>query len=406
MKVDAKLLIPIAILAATIAATTLMVLARPAVESTRPPTVIPLVEVVQVQPRAVSLRIEAQGSVEPRTESDLVAEVAGRIVSVSPQLASGGSFDEGDVLVTIDPRDYEVALEGARAALARAKSSQVHATATAIRQRLMYEKGISSQARLDEAVHAQADAEASVREAEVAVTRAELDLDRTKIRAPFVGRVRDKRVDLGQFVNRGTPVARVYSVDYAEVRLPVREMDLAYLDLPGDTRPGAAESEPPGPAVELSARVAGHAYTWQGRVVRAEAARDPHTRMLNVVARVDEPYTATAERPALPVGIFVDASIEGRRVEGVYELPRSALRRGDEVLLVDDNDQLRTRRVQVLRSGRGQAWIDGGLESGDRVVTSTLGVATDGMRVRALAAGAEEPRGRAEPSETAEAPAS
>lgn len=406
MKPNPKVLVPVAILGVTLAATTMMILARPAAESTRPPMVVPLVEVVRVEPRAVSLRVEAQGSVEPRTESDLVAEVAGRIVSVSPQLASGGSFGEGDVLVTIDPRDYQVALEGARAARARAKSSLVHATATTNRQRSMHEKGIASQARLDEAVHAQANAEASVREAEVAVTRAELDLDRTQIRAPFVGRVRDKRVDLGQFVNRGTPVARVYSVDYAEVRLPVREVDLAHLDLPGDYGPGEADAESPGPAVELSARVAGRAYAWQGRVVRAEAARDPRTRMLNVVARVDDPYTPTPDRPALPVGIFVDASIEGRRVEGLYELPRSALRRGDEVLVVDENDQLRTRRVQVLRSGRDHAWIDGGLATGDRVVTSTLGVATDGMKVRALEAPPEEPHSTADQSETAEVPAS
>ncbi len=405
MKAHRKVLVPIAILAVSVAATAVMVLSRPPAESTRPPAVVPLVEVLHVEPQTVSLRVEAQGSVEPRTESELVAEVAGRIVAVSAQLAEGGSFDEGDVLIEVDPRDYQVALEGARAALARARSSLTHATATANRQRSMHEKGIASQARLDEAVHAEANAQATVREAKVAVTRAELDLDRTRIRAPFAGRVREKHVDVGRFVNRGVPLARVYSVDFAEVRLPVREADLAHLDLPAGFRPDG-EPDSGGPAVELSARVAGRVFTWSGRVVRAEAARDPRTRMLNVVARVDHPFTPSSERPALPIGIFVDALIEGRRVEGVFELPRTALRRGDEVLLVDENDQLRIRRVGVLRSDRDLAWIESGLESGDRVVVSTLGVASEGMPVRALDAGSGRPRSTAGPDAVGEAPRS
>jgi multidrug efflux system membrane fusion protein len=406
VKLSPKVLVPAAILGITLAATASMILARPSAESTRPPTVVPLVEVMRVQPQEVALRVEAQGSVEPRTESELVAEVAGRIVSVSPQLASGGSFEDREILVRIDPRDYDVALEGARAARARANSSLVHAKATAHRQRSMHEKGIASQARLDEAIHAEANAEASVREANVAIRRAELDLDRTRIRAPFTGRVREKHVDVGQFVSRGAPIARVYSVDYAEVRLPVRDVDLAHLELPGSFGSSEAGADDAGPAVELSARVAGRVHVWQAHVVRAEAARDPRTRMLNVVARVIDPYTPTADRPALPIGIFVDASIEGRRVDGVYALPRTALRRGDEVLVVDENDQLRTRKVHLLRSDRDRVWIDGGLVTDDRVVTSTVGIATDGMNVRTLETSPEAPRSAADQSEATGAPTS
>jgi RND family efflux transporter MFP subunit len=389
VKLSAKLVLPICVLGVAIAVTVGMISARPSAESKRPPSPVPLVEVVRVEPRSVSLRVDAQGSVEPRTESDLVAEVAGRIVWASPQLASGGFFDEGDELVRIDPRDYEVALEGAKAVLARARSSLVHTTATLERQQSMREKGISSQARLDEALHARANAAAGVREAKVTVRRAELDMDRTRIRAPFAGRVGQKHVDVGRLVSRGVPIARVYSVDYAEVRLPIRDADLAYLELPADfpaQNPAAGAAAAAGAPVLLSAQVAGERRTWKGRIVRTEGARDARTRMLNVVARVEDPYarSGASDQEPLPIGIFVDASIEGRRVEGVYELPRSALRRSDEVLVVDDENRLRVRRVDVLRADREHAWVRSGLEPGEAVVVSPIDFATEGMQVRGM----------------------
>jgi RND family efflux transporter MFP subunit len=392
VKLSAKAVLPIVVLVGAFAVTNVMILARPTAESERPLSPVPLVEVVRVEPQAVSLRVDAQGSVEPRTESDLVAEVAGRIVWTSPQLASGGCFDEGDELVRIDPRDYEVTLEGAKAMLARTQSGLVHTTATLERHESMRAKGISSQARLDEALHARANAAASVREARVAVRRAELDLDRTRIRAFFAGRVRQKHVDVGQFVNRGVPIARVYAVDYAEVRLPIRDVDLAYLDLPVGVPSEEPTSDAPteataghaGAEVILSAEVAGERRSWRGRIVRTEGARDPRTRMLNVVARVEDPYARAGDpdQDPLPIGIFVDASIQGHRVEGVYEIPRSALGRRDEVMVIDEQSQLRVRQVDVLRADRERAWIRSGLTPGERVIVSPVDFATEGMEVR------------------------
>jgi RND family efflux transporter MFP subunit len=364
---------------------------RQSTPSERPEPTKPLVEVLRVEPRTVALRVEAQGTVAPRTESDLVAEVAGRIVEVSPQLASGGFFEAGDVLVRIDARDYEVALDGARAALARAESGLDLTASTLERQRSMRERGISSQARLDDAVHAHANAAASVREARVAVRRAELDLERTRVRAPFAGRVREKHVDLGQFVGRGSPVARIFSVDAAEVRLPLRDADLAHLALPagfGD----AAGADAAGPVVHLSATVAGERRSWRGRIVRSEGARDERTRMLHLVAAVRDPYVLDADpgRAPLPIGIFVEAEIEGRRVDDVFEIPRSALRREGRVFVVDAGGILRLRPVEVLRADRERAWLRDGLSAGDRVVVSPVDLATAGMAVRVREAAAPE----------------
>jgi len=401
-----KVLAPIAVLLVAGALTAAMVGLRESTPSEPPEVAVPLVEVVRVAPETVALEVTAQGTVEPSTESDLVAEVSGRIVGTSPQLASGGFFDAGDALVRIDPRDYQVALDGARAALARAESQLELASATLARQRAMRERGISSQARLDDAVHAHANAAAGVREARVAVRRAELDLERTTIRAPFAGRVRTKHVDLGQFVSRGSPVARVYSVDVAEVRLPVRDADLAHLSLPAGF---GEELHAEGPVVRLSATVAGEPRTWRGRIVRSEGARDERTRMLTLVAEVEDPYVREGEpgdadatdRAPLPIGIFVEARIEGREVAGVYELPRSAVRRDDVVYVVDADGRLRVRPVDVLRAERERAWLEGGLADGDRVVVSPIDVATDGMAVRVRESGpiVTAPSGEADRSE-------
>ncbi len=400
LKTSPKVVLPLVVVTAASAVMVALVAVRPSPESNRPQLPVPPVEVVRTARGPVQLWVSAQGEVAPRTESDLVTEVAGRIVWVSPRSAAGGFFEAGDVLARIEARDYEVALERAGAALARALADEKLAAATLARQRSMRRSGAASEARLDEAEHAQATAEANVREARSALARAELDLERTRIVAPFVGRVRERHIGVGQFVTRGQPVARVFSVDYAEVRLPITDADLAHLELPlgfRETRPGPpaedAEVAPDapmfeGPEVLLSARFAGAERTWRGRLVRVEGALDPQSRMLHVVARVDDPYgrSEDPEQPPLEIGLFVEASIRGRRVDDVFELPRTALRRRDEVLVVDAEERLRVRRVEVVRTDRERAWVRAGLDADERVVVSPLEIATDGMRVRSIEA--------------------
>ncbi len=391
----AKIIAPIAVLLAAGVLVVAMVSLRPDTASQRPERVPPIVSVQTAQPETVRLAVTAQGTVEPRTESDLVTEVAGRIVWVSPQLASGGFFGEGEPLLRMDARDHEIALDGARAALQRARSNLSHAKRTLERQRSIRQTGASSQARLDEAIFNFETAEANLREAKVAVERAELDLERTEIDAPFAGRVLEKRVDVGQFVARGVPVARIYSVDFAEVRLPIDDMDLAFLAL--DVRPRVArEGEAPRRLanVTLRAEYAGGEHQWQGYVVRTEGALDARTRMITLVARVDDPYALEegagaseandAPRAPLPIGLFVHAEIEGREVSEVVSVPPGALRRGREVLVIDTDDRLRVRDVDVLRVERERTLIRGGVAAGERIVTSPLEVATEGMAVRPI----------------------
>ena len=225
--------------------------------------------------------------------------------------------------------------------------------------------------------------QASLAAAEAGLRQAQYDLERTVILAPFAGRVRSKQVDVGQFVQRGMAVATLYSVDVAEVKLPIPNAELEFCTLPLAYRDSTTTGD--GPTVRLTARFAGKDHVWKGRIVRTEGEIDARTRMVNAVAQVDDPYArgSSTSRPPLAVGMFVQAEIDGNVVRNVAELPRTALRTDNMVYVIDRADRLRFREVDVLRRQRERVLIRAGLEDGERVCVSTLETAVNGMQVRA-----------------------
>jgi len=225
-------------------------------------------------------------------------------------------------------------------------------------------------------------ANASVEAARAAVARAEKNLERTALTAPFAGRVLAKNVDLGQYVPPGAAVARIQAIDAVEVRLPLSEEDVAFLDLPME--PGASAVQPD---VLLSAEIGGREHRWTGRIVRTEAEIDPRSRLLYAVAQVLDPYRrlpgAAGDAP-LETGRFVRARITGRPAHGVFVIPRAALRGRDRVLVVDAQDKLHIRRVQVLRLQAEDAVIGDGLREGEHLCTSPVETPVEGMNVRTV----------------------
>jgi RND family efflux transporter MFP subunit len=336
------------------------------------------VRVVPVTTRTVQLEVRSQGTVAPRTESELIPEVSGRVVWTSAALVSGGYFSEGEPLLRIDRTDYAASVERARAALERASGEYEHASETLRRQRDLKARNVVSEAALDDAERTSRVTQANRHEARLALEQAQRDLARTEIPAPFTGRVREERVDVGQFLNRGQAFATLYATDFVEVRLPIADSQLAYLDLPLWSRRAVPESSLP--EVTLTADFAGREQTWKGRVVRTEGEIDAKSRLVHVVAQVaniDEPG-----RTPLPVGLFVQARIAGRQADGVAVVPRQALQGATRVLIVDAQDRLRYREVQVLRIEQDEALIVGGLEPGERVCISSIQAPVDGMTVR------------------------
>ena len=375
-----KVVLPLGVLGVAIVGALVLILTNTPVAGRPTERMVRAVRVVPVTSRTVELEVRSQGTVAPRTEAELIPEVSGRAVWTSPALVSGGYFEEGEPLLRIDRIDYEANVEQARAVLARTRGEYAHASETLGRQQEMLERHVVSEAALDDAERTAQVTGASVREAVVPLEKAERDLERTEIRAPFSGRVREERVDVGQFLNRGQSFATVYATDYVEVRLPIADAQLAYLDLPLWSRDVPAEEELP--EVTLYARFAGRENEWVGRVVRTEGEIDAKSRLVHVVARV--PNTEEGGNIPLPVGLFVQARIAGHAVENVSVVPRQALQDTGQVLIVDENNQLRFRSVEVLRLDGDQALISDGLSDGEHVLISTIQAPVDGMTVRPI----------------------
>ena len=346
---------------------------------------IPIIDVAYASPSRMRMRVTAHGTVVPKTESQLVPEVAGVVVSVSEAMVAGGFFHRGDVLVGIDRLDYEVAVVQAQSRLASAESELASARRAFKRQEELVTAQSGSESKKDDARNRMVAAEAALREAQALVRRAERDLDRTRLVAPYDGRVRSERVDPGQFVSRGETIANLYSVDFAEVRLPVHDEDLAFLPLPLD---GALDD---GDRLDLvlRSRFAGREHAWPARIVRTEGEIDPKTRMVNLVAEVPSPYRQRGSTPPLTAGLFVEAEIFGREFEDVTLVPRSALQGDDRVYVVDGEGRLTERNVNVLRVVGDDAYLQG-LGKGDAICTSCLPGDGIGQRVRTAAGGLPE----------------
>ena len=386
-----QILLPVAIIVAAALGARTMVNLRPDAPTRPPMVIIPQVRVVEVELTEVTLTVKSQGTVEPRTQSQLVPEVSGRIIEVSPSFVAGGFFEAGDVLFKTDPHDYEQALVQRNAEVESARLHIAQEEAEAEVAQWGWDRVGTGQARSLTLREPQiASAKAELAAAKANLETAQRNLERTEVRAPFSGRVRQKNVDVGQFVTVGAPVARIYAVDAAEVRLPLPNEDLAYLDLPLNYRGESGRIR--GPAVTLRAEFAGRIHEWQGRIVRTEGEIDPQTRMVHVVAEVQTPYGRGPDptRPPLAAGMFVEAEIVGRTVEHVAIVPRAALRGPSQVLVVDVNSRLRFRDVEVLRATTNELFILGGLETGDRVNVSPVEAVSDGMEVRTSTLGSQD----------------
>ncbi len=381
MKRRVKLLLPILVLMAGIALAAAIIKAKPKVERQSATAPAPLVRVVEVRLRELSLDVRSQGTVEPRNEATLVAQVGGTIDRVARQFAEGAFFRRGQTLLWIEDADYRLAVAQAEAAVAQARVGLEREQAEAeLARREWAELGEGEASPLTRREPQLAQARASLAAAEAALEQARLNLARTRIAAPYDGRLRGKLADVGQFVGPGTPLATVYSTDAAEIRLPVSREELAFLDL--DL--GRGDFGDQGPAVRLSGQAGAGTQSWAGRVVRADGGFDPRTRMLGLYVEVADPFgRRTAGHEVLPMGLFVEAEIEGRAVADVALLPRAALRAGDRVLVATEN-RLLYRPVQVVRTLSDEVVVGSGLQAGDLVCVSNLETVVDGMRVRTV----------------------
>ncbi|MEW6037380.1 MAG: efflux RND transporter periplasmic adaptor subunit [Pseudomonadota bacterium] len=371
---------PVFVLCISLAAAVSIIVARPRMESAPPLPAPPVVQVVTARQETVRLNVRSQGVVAARTEIDLVTEVSGKIVRIHPAFAAGGFLREGEELVLVDPRDYDNAVVKAEARVAEAKRGLLQEEAAVTQAEgewTVLGEGEPTPLALHQPQLAEARARLKAAQADLADAR--LKRLRCAIRAPFTGRVRDKRIGIGQFLNAGEKLGRIYSVDAVEIRLPISPDQALYLDLPNDRlggEGGAAE-----PAVTLTAGSGADSRQWTARIVRTEGNLDEASGLLYLVAEVLQPYAPGDARPPLRVGTFVQAEIEGGELAGIFVLPQGALNASQEALLVDGADRLHLKRLDVLRSEADRVLVRGGLSPGDRVVVSGVEMPVEGMKV-------------------------
>ncbi len=373
-----KALLTLGVLFAAVVMAYGIVVTAPTPDQVEPEEVATAIRIQRVEKQAVQMIVRSQGNVEPLTESELIPEVSGTIKWISPKLVAGGYFTADEVLLQIDDRDYRSMVERGQAILSRAQAEDEHARFEFQRLDELVKKRLTSQSALEGALRAQRIAAAALKEAEVNLAQAKRDLWRTDVRAPYTGLVRSKKVNQGQFVSRGASVASVYSADTVEVRIPLADSQLAFLDLALGQR-GSLPLESQANVV-LSTQYGGQYYEWTGKLVRTEAEIDERSRMVNAVARVDN--DRTSGRPPLPVGLFVHAEIAGRQIDNLVVLPRAAIRNQTQVLVVDADSRLRYRDIELLRFDRDQVYIKAGLEAGEAVNLSPIQTVIDGMRVK------------------------
>lgn len=344
---------------------------------------LPKVSVERLETESYQVWLNSQGTVQARTESALISEARGKVISVSPSFRAGGFFEEGEILLEIDPRDYETAIIVARAELARAKLALLEEEASAAQARVDWTRLnpdeeapdlVSRKPQLEQA-------HANTASAQARLANAELNLERTRIAAPYAGRILSKNVDIGQFVSTGNTLAQIYAVDYAEIRLPLSERELGYIDLPESYR-GETDREAHQPLVSLTTTIGKTTTEWQGRIVRAEGAFDTRSRQLFVVAQVEDPYGKRPDgRPPLKVGSFVQAKIKGKVLEDVFVIPRKFYRKNEYIVIIDENNQLRRRSIEVEWSDEQNLVISGGLKAGERICLTPLSFPSEGMKV-------------------------
>lgn len=373
MKLLAKILLPLIVLGACIFAARAVIANRPE-PSTRPQfKQATTVEATTLQPENYTVTLESRGEVSAARQGSLVSEVAGSIVDVSPDFVVGGSFKKGELLMQIDPRDYQIALTLAEADFAQANAQlaeqQARAEQAAADWKSLGRKGKPTDLTLRKPQLAAA--RAALEAARGKVQRAQLDLERTNITAMYDGRISSKQSDLGQYVNKGSVVAQIYSTGNAEVRLPFTSNQLKHIDLDYAT---ANKS-----IVTLQADISGTPSEWQAQLARTEGI-DPTSRQFYAVAQLADPYSQSTP---LRVGQFVEAKLKGKTMDNVFVIPRSALREDKKVLIVDTLGTLISRDVVVEWKDAEVAVISSGLETGEVLNLTSLGSVTNGTKVQA-----------------------
>jgi len=332
-----------------------------------------LIEVLNLIPSNVTFEINSQGTVKPRTQTVLSAEISGQIIHISEKFIAGGIFKKNEILMKIDPTDYQVAVDQTEAFY---QQRQIEFNGA----KSLRSQGYRAESEL-------ASAKAALSAAKASLVIAKKNLDKTNIRLPYDGMVISKDSDLGQYVSPGNRLGTTFAIDKAEIRLPLTDQDLAFINLP-DAADIAETGSFDGPLVSLSAIQKGKYHEWNAHIIRTEGIVDEKSRVTYAVAQIDDPYNLlkagsdSENRSPLPIGSFVRATIQGHNFAAIFKIPRTAIRGKNELMFIDADNKLQIREVDIVRADNQFAYLLEGIKEGDRISITAIESPVNGMNVR------------------------
>ena len=365
-------LLPIVIILSAVAILTAVIVANaPKPEEKESSNPLPLVEVQEIHSDHITLQLKSYGLVQARHQTQLVAEVRGRIVALDARFIAGGAVQEGQILARIEASDYQADLMQAEASLARAEAELAQEVARGKVAEKQWHGASAPDLGLRKPQLAQQ--QAQLRSAQADLARAKRNLERTVIRAPFSGFIKNRVVDLGQYVSVGTQMGELLGTDVAEIRLPLSARQLQLIDKPGTPTASVLLSE------------SGSEHQWRAQLVRSEQVVDTQSRMIYLVAQLEDPYNLkqVPDRAPLKFGSFVNASIAGRTLANIIRLPGHSVR-NDQVMLVDSNNTLQRRQVEVVHRDQNTVYVRGTIQRGERIALTALNSYQNGAQVRVM----------------------
>ncbi len=342
----------------------------------------PLVSVMTLESQSVTFDIQSQGSVMPRTKTTLISEVSGQVIQVSDKFQVGGFFKKGEVLLVIDDISYQVALLRAQSQLESAQAQLIEEQARSEQAEdewLLTGKTIEQAPILALRLPQLKKAQAGVLAAKADLREANIKLARTKIIAPYDAMLSAKQVDIGQYVSTGSSLATTFAVDYAEIRLPIKQRDLAFLNV---SRINQQNEQ--GAQVELYYLLGGKKYSWTAHITRYEGVVDSMSRVYYFVAKINDPYgvLASSEHDDIHMGTFVNANISGKSVANVTAIPIGAVYSGNTVYLVDNNNRLVIETINTLRTDEHYAYSLDEFPNNKRLILTKLASPITDMKLR------------------------
>jgi len=373
-------LLPIAIVFSALTVVGILNALAPKPIKNPPEIKAPLVEVISLKREDITFSIASQGNIVPRTQTTLISEVSGAVTYISEKFNVGGFFKKGDVLLNIDDITYRVAVLQAQARLETAQAGFIEEKARAAQKEeewLLTGKTLAQAPILALRIPQLQQAKADVKAAQANLQEAEVKLKRTTIIAPYDAMLKSKNVDIGQYVSTGTVLASTFAVDFAEVRLPIKQKDVLFLNLPKVNQHSEASS------VIIKYQLGNEIFTVPSKLTRYEGEVDSKSRVHYVVAQIDDPYQikSLSNSPALRVGMYVNAKISGKLLSDIIAIPRGAVY-GENTIRLASKGHLFLQDVTILRSDADYVYTRDTIELDMRLITTKLESAVDGMTLR------------------------